>query len=80
MLLGGIAATICVVLVLAPLLLCDGMLQPAYSGCIGGDGPAALFTALAPAIRAAGFAYFLAGPPLAILAYLIELLSRRRAA
>lgn len=75
---GGIAATAAVALVLIPMLLCDGHIMQAYSACYGGDVLAASFTAAQPAIRAAAFVYIMAGPPLAILAYLLDWLTSRR--
>lgn len=74
---GGIAATVAVALVLIPMLLCDGTITQDYANCVGGDGLAALFTGAQPLIRAAAFGYIMVGPPLAILAYLVEWLYRR---
>lgn len=75
---GGIAATVAVAMVLVPMLLCDGTITSDYTSCLGGEGLAALFTRTQPAIRGAAFAYIMAGPPLAILAYLVDWLHGRR--
>ena len=65
-------------MVLVPMLLCDGTLQGSYSACAGGEGMAALFNGAQPAIRGAAFAYVFGGPPLAILAYLVDWALGRR--
>jgi len=75
---GGAVATVLALVVLVPMNLCDGTLQTAYSACVPGPGAATLFNSAQPVIRGAAFAYILAGPPLAILAYGLDWLHRRR--
>ncbi len=75
---GGVVATALVAIVVVPMFLCDGALLRAYTTCLGGSGMAALFNGAEPVIRAAAFTYILAGPPLAILAYLVEWLAGRQ--
>jgi len=77
---GGIAFTVLVATVVIPMLLCDGSITAAYSNCVGGTGLATAFTSAQPVIRASAFAYIMVGPPLAILAYLLEWLYRRQRA
>ncbi len=77
---GGIFFTVLVAIVVIPMLLCDGSITGAYSNCFGGAGLGSAFTAAQPVIRASAFAYIMAGPPLAILAYLLEWLYRRQQA
>ncbi len=76
---GGILFTGAVALVLVPMLLCDGHIMQPYTACFGGARLDALFTAAQPLIRMAAFAYIMVGPPLAILAYLLDWMHRRRA-
>lgn len=77
---GGVVFTVLVAIVLVPMLLCDGTITGAYTGCYGGEGLGALFTSAQPVIRASAFLYIMVGPPVAVLAYLLEWLHRRRAA
>ena len=74
---GGIVAVICVALVLVPMDLCDGHLMKPYSSCVGGDGLASLFNAMAPTILLAAKLYVLVGIPLACLAAVVEMVQNR---
>ncbi|MDQ2089305.1 hypothetical protein [Marimonas arenosa] len=76
---GGLIAVVCVAMVVVPMVACDGHLMKPYKSCIGGDGIASLFNRMAPAILGAAKLYILVGIPLAVLAYVIELVQNRSA-
>ena len=75
---GGWVAIACVVLVVGPMLACDGHLMKAHKSCIGGTGLATLFNTLNPISLIGAKLYILAGIPLAILAYLIDNRAKRQ--
>lgn len=74
---GAAIATVLAAVVIVPMLACDGTLLTEYRACLGGDGVASAFTGAQPVIRAAAFVYVLAGPPLAVMIWLVDLLTRR---
>jgi len=76
---GGIAAVVCVAMVIVPMIACDGHLMKPYKTCYGGAGLAGLFNSIAPAILWAAKLYILVGIPLACLAAVIEMVQNRGA-
>lgn len=70
---GGLVATGLALMVVVPMLACDGHLQSAYSNCVGAD----FFTRAQPLLILAAKTYVLVCIPLGVLAFTMEAWRRR---
>lgn len=77
---GGALACILALMVVGPMLACDGHLMKSYSNCIlGGDALAARLTQAQPALILAGKIYILVGIPLGVFAFFLNNLTAKKA-